>query len=140
MFFDAAIPQLGWSGEVSKTYLLARDSRVDAGKIGASVVGQKLFTMTMTIVALSLGLGLVLVNYSLPLMVTLLIATVLALSITSLSIVYYVSNKPKATATLLTWAIKIVLFFRRHWNPENFKVKAEEFAQRIPSGFPPVNF
>jgi len=59
LFFDATIPQLGWSGEVSKTYLLGRDSTIDVGKIGASVVGQKLFTMTMTIIALSLGLGLV---------------------------------------------------------------------------------
>jgi uncharacterized protein (TIRG00374 family) len=113
---------------------LARDSKVDAGKIGASVVGQKLFTMTLTIIALSLGLGLVLVNYSLPLMVTLLIATVLALSITALSIVYYVSNKPKATATLLTWAIKIILFFRKRWNPENFKAKADNLLKEFHQG------
>jgi len=131
LFFDATIPQLGWSGEVSKTYLLAQDSRVDAGKIGASVVGQKLFTMTMTIIALSLGLGLVLVNYSLPLMVTLLIATVLALSITTLSIVYYVSNKPKATSTLLAWAIRIILFFNKRWNPENFKAKADDLLKEF---------
>jgi uncharacterized protein (TIRG00374 family) len=134
LFFDATIPQLGWSGEVSKTYLLARDSTVDAGKICASVVGQKLFTMTMTIIALSLGLGLVLVNYVLPIMVTLLIATVLAFSITALSIVYYVSNKPTATATLLTWAIKIILFFRKRWNPETFKAKAHDLLKEFHQG------
>ena len=134
LFFDATIPQLGWSGEVSKTYLLARDTNIDAGKISASVVGQKLFTMTMTIIALSLGLGLVLVNYSLPPIVTLLIATVLALSITTLSIVYYVSNKPKATATLLAWAIKIILFFRKHWNHENFKAKADDLLKEFHQG------
>ena len=134
LFFDATIPQLGWSSEVSKTYLLARDLKVDAGKIGASVVGQKLFNMTMTIIALSLGLGLVLINYSLPLMVTLLIATVLALSITALSIVYYVSNKPKATASLLTWAIKIILFFRKRWNHENFKAKADNLLKEFHQG------
>src|SRR5664279_5517765 len=39
LFFEATIPQLGWSGEVSKTYLLTKNSNVDAGKIGASVVG-----------------------------------------------------------------------------------------------------
>ena len=32
LFFDATVPQLGWSGEVSKTYLLAKDSKVDARK------------------------------------------------------------------------------------------------------------
>ena len=126
LFFDATVPQLGWSGEVSKTYLLAKDSKVDAGKIGASVVGQKIFTMTITIVALSTGLGLVLANYSLPLATTLLIAFVLALSILALAIVYYVSIKPTATKTLLNWAIKIVLFFRKRWNPQSFQLKAED--------------
>lgn len=126
LFFEATVPQLGWSGEVSKTYLLAKDSNVDAGKIGASVVGQKIFTMTITVVALSTGLGLVLANYSLPLATTLLMATVLTLSIIALAIVYYVSIKPTATKTLLNWAIKIVSFFRKSWNPQNFRSKAEE--------------
>ena len=134
LFFDATVPQLGWSGEVSKTYLLAKDSKVDAGKIGASVVGQKIFTMTITIVALSTGLGLVLANYSLPLAATLLIAIVLTLSILSLAIVYYVSIKSTATKTLLNWAIKIALFFRKRWNPQNFRTKAEELLGKFHVG------
>lgn len=134
LFFDATVPQLGWSGEVSKTYLLAKDSKFDAGKIGASVVGQKIFTMTITIVALSGGLGLVLANYSLPFTTTLLIAVVLALSILALIIVYFVSIKPTATKTLLGWAIKIVLFFRKGWNPQSFKLKAEEALGKFHSG------
>ena len=134
LFFDATVPQLGWSGEVSKTYLLTKDSKFDAGKIGASVVGQKIFTMTMTIVALSFGLGLVLANYSLPLATTLLIAFVLALSILALAIVYFVSIKPSATKTLLSWAIKIVLFFRKRWNPQSFQLKAEEALGKFHEG------
>ena len=125
LFFDATVPQLGWSGEISKTYLLAKDSNVESGKIGASVVGQKIFTMTMTIAALSAGLGLVLINYSLPLEATLLIALVLILSIVTLAVVYYVSFKPSATKTLLNWVIKVVLFFRKSWNHQNFGIKAE---------------
>ena len=125
LFFEATIPQLGWSGEVSKTYLLTKNSNVDAGKIGASVVGQKIFTMTITVVALSTGLGLVLTNYHLPLMVTMLIGSVLCLSILALAIVYYVSVKPAATRTLLIWATKIASFLRKRWNPLNFQLKAE---------------
>jgi len=134
LFFEATVPQLGWSGEVSKTYLLAKDSKVDAGKIGASVVGQKIFTMTLTIVALSTGLGLVLANYSLPLTVTLLIGVVLALSIIALAIVYYISIKPTATKTLLNWGIKIAVFFRKRWNPQNFQLKAEELIGKFHAG------
>ena len=126
LFFEATIPQFGWSGEVSKTYMLTKDSNIDAGKIVASVVGQKIFTMTISIVALSMGLGLVLANYSLPLATTLLIAIILTLSILGVGIVYYVSIKPTATKTLLNWALKIALFFRKRWNPQNFISKTEE--------------
>jgi uncharacterized protein (TIRG00374 family) len=135
LFFDATIPQLGWSGEVSKTYLLSKDSKFDAGKIGASVVGQKIFTMTLTIAALSIGLGLVFANYALPLSTTLLIAAVLVLSILALVIVYLVSVRPAATKTLLRSAIKIGLFFRRRWNPENFQSKAEDLLDKFHGGF-----
>ncbi len=126
LFFEATVPQLGWSGEISKTYLLAKDSEVEAGKIGASVVGQKIFNMTLTISALSAGLALVLIRYSLPLEATLAISLVLTLSILTLSIVYYVSYKPSATKTLLNIAVKIALFFRKSWNAKNFIIKAEE--------------
>lgn len=125
LFFDAAIPQLGWSGELSRTYLLAKDSQVDAGRIGASVVGQKILTMTIAVGALSAGLGLVLFRYSLPLAASLLIGIVLFLSILTLAVVYYVSFKPLATKTLLRWAIKVALVFRKRWNPEGFSAEAE---------------
>ncbi|MGD0406171.1 MAG: lysylphosphatidylglycerol synthase transmembrane domain-containing protein [Candidatus Bathyarchaeia archaeon] len=134
LFFEAVVPQLGWSGEVSKTYLLAKDSNQDAGKIGASVVGQKIFTIAITVVALGLGLGLVLISYPLPLIVTFLIAIVLALSILTLSVVYYVSIKPTATKTLLNWSIRIALFFRKRWNPQNFRLKAEELLDKFHLG------
>jgi uncharacterized protein (TIRG00374 family) len=126
LFFEATVPQLGWSGDVSKTYLLTKDSNAPAGKIGASVVGQKIFTMTLTVVALGFGLGLVLLKYSLPIMAILLIGLVLALSILTLGVVFYVSFKPGATRTLLNCIIKIALFFRKSWNAKNFRSKAEE--------------
>jgi uncharacterized protein (TIRG00374 family) len=126
LFFEATVPQLGWSGEVSKTYLLIKDSNAPAGKIGASVVGQKIFTMTLTVLALSTGLGFVLLKYSLPIMAISLIGLVLALSILTLGVVFYVSFKPTATKTLLNWIIKIALFFRKSWNPQKFILKAQE--------------
>ncbi|MCL5949534.1 MAG: flippase-like domain-containing protein [Candidatus Bathyarchaeota archaeon] len=134
LFFDATVPQLGWSGDVSKMYLLTKDSKVDAGKISASVVGQKIFTMTLTIVALSLGLLSVLINYSLPLIVIVPMGIVLALSILTLTIVYYVSNKPAATKTLLNVGTRIVLFFRKSWNPQDFRDKAEGVLDKFHVG------
>lgn len=125
LFFDATVPQLGWSGEISKTYLLKKDSNLSAGKIGASVVSQKLFNMTITVVAMSLGLGFVLVGYLVPFVVTFLISLVLSLLILTLMMIFYVSVKPSATKTLLNWGVKLILFFRKTWNPTGFRLKAE---------------
>jgi uncharacterized protein (TIRG00374 family) len=125
LFFDATVPQLGWSSEVSRTYMLTKDSSVDAGKIGASVVSQKIFNMTITVITMGLGLGLVLTSHPLPFIVIFLISLVLGLSILTLTLVYYISIKPSATKTLLNWAIGLVLFFRKTWNPESFTLKAD---------------
>jgi uncharacterized protein (TIRG00374 family) len=134
LFFEATVPQLGWSAEVSKTYMLSKDALVDAGKIGASVVWQKLFNMTLTVVTLSIGLGLVLFSYQLPILAAILIALVLSLSIASIGIVYYVSLKPSATKTLLGWAVKIIRVFKKNWNPQGRLSKAEEMLGNFHSG------
>jgi uncharacterized protein (TIRG00374 family) len=122
---------LGWSGDISKTYLLSKDSKIDAAKVGAAVVGQKMFVMTMSIVALAAGLTSVLVSYSLDPFVTFLMAVVLALSILTLAIIYYVSVKPSATKTLLGWAIRLIHVFRKRWDPQNFQAKAEQILGRF---------
>jgi uncharacterized protein (TIRG00374 family) len=134
LFFDATVPQLGWSGEISKTYMLTKDTDYDTGKIASSVVGQKIFVITITDVALGLGLGLVLISYPLPFIVTFLIALVLALSMASLILIYYVSLKPKTTKTLLNWGIRIALFFRKKWDPQKFTRRAEEVLGKFHSG------
>ncbi len=134
LFFDATVPQLGWSAEISKTYLLSKESHVEAGKIVASVVGQKLVTNTMTIVALSAGIVLALFRYSLNIVAAAILCLVLALSILTLAIMYYASVKPTATKTLLNWGIKIVLRFRRNWNPQNLTIKAEGLLSRFHGG------
>jgi len=134
LFFDATVPQLGWSSEVSRTYLLTKDSSIDAGKIGASVVSQKIFNMIITVITMGLGLGLVLTSHPLPFIVAFLISLVLGLSILTLTLVYYISVKPSATKTLLNWAIGIGLFFRKTWNPESFRLKVEALLSRFHIG------
>jgi uncharacterized protein (TIRG00374 family) len=134
LFFEATVPQLGWSAEVSKTYMLSKDAQADAGKIAASVVWQKLFNMTLSVATLSIGLSLVLFSYQLQILAAALIALVLALSIAAIGIVYYVSLKPSATKTLLGWAVKIVHVFKKNWNPQGFLLKAEGVLGNFHSG------
>lgn len=126
LFFDATIPQLGLSGDMAKTYLFCKASNENMGKIGASVVGQKIMVMTITVVTFSVGLILVLVNYAMPAAAMVSIAVFLALWVASLFLIYYVSIKPKATDAILRLCIRIALFFRKSWNPEGFKRKVQD--------------
>jgi uncharacterized protein (TIRG00374 family) len=126
LFFDAAIPQLGLSGDIAKTYLFSKSSSQDAGKIGASVIGQKIIVMTITVITFSIGLILVLSNRVLEPLATFSIVTFLILSSVSLFLLYYLSIKPKVTHALLQFVTRIGLFFRKKWNPTVFNQKVTE--------------
>ena len=126
LFFDATIPQLGLSGDVAKTYLFSKSHSQDAGKIGASVIGQKIIVMTLTVVTFSAGLVLVLFNHTLEPLATFSIILFLTLSCVSLFLIYYLSIKPKATHALLQFATRVGLFFRKKWDPTVFNQKVTE--------------
>ncbi len=134
LFFEATVPQLGWSGEISKIYLLCKDSNLETGRIGASVVGQKLLTMTLTISALSIGLGLLLFRYSLPPNIALLIGFVLGLLILTLIFIYYISLKPRVTKTLLSLSVRVAKVFRKKWKTQSFIEKAESVLEKFHAG------
>jgi uncharacterized protein (TIRG00374 family) len=134
LFFDATIPQLGLSGDLAKTYFFSKASSENPGRIGASVIGQKIIVMTITVVSFSAGLILVLLNYAMPTLVMVLVVAFLFLSILSLFIIYYVSIKPKATQALLRLSIKVALIFRSRWNPEGFSQKAQETLEKFHDG------
>lgn len=134
LFFDATIPQLGLSGDLAKTYLFSKSSSEDAGKIGASVIGQKLMVMTITVVTFSVGLVLVLFNYALPPLAAFSIVLFLVLSAVSLFLIYYFSIKPKATDALLRFGIRIGKFFRKSWNPEGLKQQITDMLGNFHTG------
>lgn len=135
LFFDATVPEPGWSGDLSKAYMLAKTSGQDAGRIVASVVGQKIIGMVVGVVDLILGLALMGLNYTLPSIVLIFIAIVLFLSTFSLVIVGYLSAKPEATKKLLDWLIRAISFVRRsRWNSQDFRLKTEEMLNEFHEG------
>ena len=135
MFFDVIVPEPGWSGDLSKAYMLAKTSGQDAGRIVASVIGQKVIGMVVTVVDLILGLVLLAWHYTLPSVVLIFIAVVLFLSTLMLIVVSYVSAKPGATKRMLNWLIRVINFVRRgRWNSVDFRLKAEEMLNKFHEG------
>jgi uncharacterized protein (TIRG00374 family) len=135
MFFDVTVPEPGWSGDLSKAYLLAKTTGQESGKIVASVVGQKVIGMVVTIVDLILGVALLAWSYALPSLVLTFVASVLFLSIFSLFIVVYLSANPRATKRILDWLVRTLSFIRRNrWNSLDFRLKAEKMLNRFHEG------
>ncbi len=125
-FFDATLPEPGWSGDLSKAYMLSKKSGEDMGKIVASVISQKIIGMVVTVFALTLGLGILAFNYTLSSLVLLFLGGVLIITISSVVIVYYLSTRPKATQKMLNWLIRVVSFFlRSRWDAEGFRCRTE---------------
>lgn len=134
LFFDSVVPDPGWSGDLSKAYMLSKDIAQDGGRIAASVVGQKIIVTAVTILGLFLGLVLLALHYTPPSGVVVFIVLVLIVSVSSLIVLWYLSSNPEATLGLLGWFVRIVSFFWRRWNSEDFLVRAEEVLNNFHEG------
>lgn len=140
MFFDVTVPEPGWSGDLSKAYLLAKTCGLESGKIVASVVIQKVISMAIVIVDLILGVALLAWSYPLPSLVLTFITLILILSFSSLFIVVYLSAKPNATKRMLNWLIRVISFIRRNrWNSMAFMAKAERTLTMFHEGIRTVS-
>jgi uncharacterized protein (TIRG00374 family) len=132
LFFDATVPEPGFSGDLSKAYMLAKITKVQPGRTVASVVSQKIIGMVITVIDLILGLTLLAFNYKLPPTALPFIAFVLIVSILAVFIVIYVSTRPRATKKLLSWLTGFLSFFlRSRWDSAAFKRDGEETLSRF---------
>jgi uncharacterized protein (TIRG00374 family) len=135
MFFDAVVPDPGWSGDLSKAYMLSKASGQEPGRVVASVISQKIIVTVVTVVSLILGLAFLALNYTPSNNVLIFVAVVLFLIAFSLFMIVYLSANEKATGRILGWLIRAACFIRRdHWNPQDFRVKAERMLNRFHEG------
>ncbi len=135
-FFDAIVPDPGWSGDITKAYMLSKKTDQDAGKIVASVVGQKIISMAVTVLLLVAGFGLLAAKITLPLEVIIFFGVVMALSVGSFTVVYLMSTNFKTTKAILNnFLIPVSSFFlRSRFNEVQFRNDAEKFLNMFHRG------
>jgi uncharacterized protein (TIRG00374 family) len=98
-FVDALVPG-GWSGDIFKAYLLAKEQKGMGAKITASIVVKNVFELVLTLVTLLLGVALLLFNYSINDTVMIAIVLTLLLLALPLVLVMYLSIDIEATKKL----------------------------------------
>lgn len=135
-FLDATLPEPGWSGDISKAYMLSKKEDSDAGKTVASVVSQKIIGMAVTIVILVLGFGLLSLNVKLPEQVLIFFGVVMAISVASFLVVFYLSRSTKATKSVVNGLLIPLMSFilRKRFNEAQFRQDAEHFLNIFHEG------
>lgn len=121
-FVDILIPAESMSGDVSKVYLMSRESGESDGKIVASVVSQRILGMVVTIVTLVLSAVYFVVVYHASLFVEGVMVFAAVGSVVLLGLLLYVSATRSATERLGDWVVRVLVWVSRgRWRFERLK-------------------
>ncbi|MCZ2808649.1 MAG: flippase-like domain-containing protein [Candidatus Bathyarchaeota archaeon] len=107
-FVDLLIPAESVSGEVSRAYLMHKDSSENAGKIVASVVSHRILSMATTLGGLIVGSTLFIVRYEPSELVVSFILIVAVGTALSLFLLIYLSLKKEATKRVVKWLVNLI--------------------------------
>jgi uncharacterized protein (TIRG00374 family) len=100
IFVDAIIPG-GWSGDLFKAYLLAKDQKGTGAKVTASVVVKNVFEIILTLVTLIMGISLLALNYRIENVVIFAIGIIMLFLTVPLVVIVYLSVNINATKKLI---------------------------------------
>ncbi len=136
-FFDATLPEPGWSGDITKAYMLSKKTDQEIGKTVASVVSQKIIGMAVTIGILVVGFLLLAVSVALPRDVIMFFGFVMAIAVGSFLVVFWMSRSPGVTASILNKLVVPLLsfFLRSRFNESGFRADSEKFLAMFHKGF-----
>ena len=107
-FVDLLIPAEAVSGEVSRAYLMYRDSNEDAGKIVASVVSHRILSVGTTLGGMIGASTFFILRYEPSELVVGFILFVAVGTALSLFLLIYLSLKEKTTTKVVDWLIKLL--------------------------------
>lgn len=135
-FVDLLIPAESISGELSKAYLMSKNSGVNSGKVMASIVSHRILTMTVTFGGLIISSVYFFLKYR-PTELVLSFILVFIASSTALSIVLlgYVSVREHATKKIVNLVISLVgRISRGRWDLTGLRSKAEKMLKAFHRG------
>jgi len=126
-FIDLVIPAESFSGELSKVYLMSKNSGEDMGKVAASVVSHRILTTATALIGTITALTILFLEYQTSQLVVYIMLLVTAISTTSLSLMCCLSLRPRITMKITTWIVRFLSFISRgHWELTHLKTEMEK--------------
>jgi len=134
-FVDLLVPAESVSGDISRVYLMSKESGENAGKVVASVIGQRILAMAIIFGGLIISSVYFTVRYNPPLLVMEFVSVIAAGTIISMILIFYLSKRRQVTEKLVSWLIGLLVRFSRgHWKFEHLKEQAEKMLQSFHDG------
>jgi len=134
-FVDLLVPAESISGDISRVYLMSKESGEDAGKVVASVIGHRILTTTITLGGLVISSVYFGVKYNPPLFVMEFVGVIGAGTLLSIFLIFYLSKRRQATAKVVGWVIGLLVRLSRgHWQFERLKKEAEKMLKAFHDG------
>ncbi len=134
-FVDILIPAESVSGEVSRAYLMYKDSNEDAGKIVASVVSHRILSMATTLGGLIVASTIFVLRYEPPELVVNFVLVVAVCTALSLFLLIYLSTREKTTAKVVNWVVNLLKrLFKGRFKGTSVSSKAKRMLKEFHKG------
>jgi len=126
-FVDLLVPAESVSGDASRIYLMSKESGENPGKVVASVIGHRIISGVVTVGGLVISSVYFVLKYQPSLLFLEFIGMVVAISIVSLSLLFYLSTHRQTTERIVNWLVKLLSRLSRgHWRLDHLKSSAEK--------------
>ncbi len=124
-FVDILVPAESVSGDLSRIYLMSKESGGNSGKVVASVVSHRILATTVTVASLIISTIYFAIFYKPPVLILELVAFVAACSFIFISLLFYLSMKKETTEKIVNWFIKLLVGISRgRWKFERLRNSA----------------
>lgn len=134
-FVDLLVPAESISGDISRIYLMSKESGENAGKVVASVIGHRILAMTITLGGLVISTVYFAVKYNPPPLVMEIVSVIGTGTLVSMILIFYLSKRRQATDKLVNWVIGVLVRFSRgRWQFERLKKSAEKMLKAFHDG------
>jgi len=134
-FVDLLVPAESISGDISRVYLMSKESGENAGKVVASVIAHRVLSMTITLGGLVISSVYFAVTYRPSMLVISSVSLLGGGTLLTLALIFYFSRKRQATARIVAWIVRLLVRLSHgRWAFERLKQSAEKMLNAFHDG------
>lgn len=135
-FVDLIVPLETISGEITKIYLIQRDTGDQPGKIVASIVAHRIITTFMVLCSLSVSSIFFLAKYSVSVLILYLLLAIIFGSLLLIVLLILFSLEKELTKKLIGFSLKLIAFvFKKRLNIQSIEDRIHQNLQQFHSQF-----